>query len=64
MVKTSTTKGFDGLKEPETHLFAGSGSAGHHTADPAQASLENSQDAIVGQQRIWARGAGLAGSAA
>ena len=52
MAKTSKTKGFDDLKDPEIYLVAGRGGAAHHTADAAQA---NNQGIIVRQQRVWAR---------
>lgn len=59
MTKTSETKGFDDLKDPEIYLVVGRGGAAHHTADAAQA---NNQGVIVRQQGVWAREARLAES--
>jgi hypothetical protein len=46
MAKTSETKGFDYLNDPESCFVPGAGGA-HHIADAAQASLTNSQGVIV-----------------
>jgi hypothetical protein len=43
MAKTSKTKGFDNLKDPENYLVAGPGGATHQTANAAQASLTTNQ---------------------
>jgi catalase len=47
MAKTSRTKGFDKLKDPEKHLIAGPGGATHQTADAAQGSLTTNQGVVV-----------------
>jgi hypothetical protein len=51
VAKTSTTKGFDDLTDPESFLFASPGGAAHYTADAVQA---NNQGVIVRQQGVWA----------
>jgi catalase len=47
MAKTSKTKGFEKLKDPEQQLVAGPGGATHQTAEAAQASLTTNQGVIV-----------------
>jgi catalase len=47
MAKTSKTKGFEKLSDPEQYLVAGPGGATHQTADAAQASLTTNQGVIV-----------------
>src|SRR5258708_16605053 len=47
MAKTSRTKGFEKLKDPEKHLVAGPGGATHQTADAAQGSLTTNQGVVV-----------------
>jgi hypothetical protein len=47
MAKTSRTKGFDKLKDPEKHLIAGPGGATHQTADAAQRPLTTNQGVVV-----------------
>jgi hypothetical protein len=47
MAKTSKTKGFEKLKDPEKHLVAGPGGATHQTADAAQGSLTTNQGVVI-----------------
>ena len=47
MAKTSKTKGFEKLKDPEQYLVAGPGGATHQTAKGDQGSLTTNQGAVV-----------------
>jgi hypothetical protein len=47
VVKTSKTKGFEKLKDPEKYLVSGPGGATHQIADAAQGSLTTNQGLIV-----------------
>jgi hypothetical protein len=47
MAKTSKTKGFEKLSDPEKYLVAGPGGATHQTADAAQGSLTTNQGVVV-----------------
>jgi catalase len=47
MAKTSKTKGFEKLSDPEPYLVAGPEGATHQTADAAQASLTINQGVVV-----------------
>jgi catalase len=47
MAKTSRTKGFEKLKDPEKHLVVGPGGATHQTADATQGSLTTNQGVVV-----------------
>ena len=47
MAKTSKTKGFEKLGDPEKYLAAGPGGATHQTADTAEASLTTNQGVVV-----------------
>jgi hypothetical protein len=47
MAKTSKTRGFEKLNDPEKYLVAGPGGATHQTAEAAQASLTTNQGVIV-----------------
>jgi hypothetical protein len=45
--RTSKTKAFENLKDPEQLLVAGPGGATHQTADAAQGSLTTNQGVVV-----------------
>jgi hypothetical protein len=47
MTKTSKTKSFEKLKDPEKYLVAGPGGATHQIADAAQGSLTTNQGVVV-----------------
>jgi catalase len=47
MAKTTKTKGFEKLKDPEQYLVAGPGGATHQTAEGAEGSLTTNQGVIV-----------------
>ncbi len=47
MAKTSKTKGFEKLKDPEKYLIAGPGGATHQTADATQGPLTTNQGVVV-----------------
>ena len=47
MAKTSKTKGFEKLKDPEQYLVAGPGGATHQTAKGDQGSLTTNQGTVV-----------------
>ena len=59
MAKTSKTKGFDNLKDPESYLVAGQGGTTYQIAVTAQRSVTTNR----GVQGVWAREAHLAESA-
>lgn len=58
MAKTSKTKGFGNLKDPESYLVAGPGGGTRQIAVTPQGSLTTNR----GVQRAWARQARLAES--
>jgi hypothetical protein len=47
MAKTSKTKGFEKLKDPEKHHVAGPGGATHHTAGATQGPVTANQGVVV-----------------
>jgi hypothetical protein len=49
MPKTTKTKGFNSLKDPERYLPAGPRGVTHHTAHTGQASQTTNQGIISGQ---------------
>jgi hypothetical protein len=51
MAKTSRTKGFEKLSDPEKYLVAGSGDATHQTGDAPQGSLTTNQGVVAGDKQ-------------
>jgi catalase len=58
MAKTSKTKGFEKLKDPEQYLVTGPGGATHQTASEGQASLTTNQGVVIADNQNTLRSGG------